>query len=251
MSALQGSGAAPKGHGADWTDPPKGRLQRAPEAHSRQSPQSAQEAEQGRVPLRDTPERWPVLSSAVQVRGPIVTLRSDQVQMPDHEVADRQVVEHPGAVGIVALDDVGRVLMIRQYRHPVAHRLWELPAGLRDVSGEPPRVTAERELLEETGYRARDWQILIDFYSSPGISTEWIRVFLARDLVQVPAAQRDFVPKHEETQLQIGWVDLDEALGAFTAGDLHNGVAAVGILSAYAARSSGFAGLRPADAADD
>jgi 8-oxo-dGTP pyrophosphatase MutT (NUDIX family) len=205
----------------------------------------------GPLPLRDTPERWPVLSSAVQARGPIVTLRSDRVQMPDQEVADRQVVEHPGAVAIVALDEAGRVLMIRQYRHPVAHRLWELPAGLRDVSGEPPQVTAERELLEETGYRASEWQILIDFYSSPGISTEWIRVFLARELVPVPAAQRDFIPRHEETQLQIGWVDLDGALEAFIAGDLHNGVAAVGILSAYAARSSGFAGLRPADTADD
>lgn len=200
--------------------------------------------------LRDTPERWPVLSSAVQARGPIVTLRTDRVQMPDHEVADRQVVEHPGAVVIVALDEAGRVLMIRQYRHPVAGRLWELPAGLRDVSGEPPRVTAERELVEETGYRARDWRILIDFYSSPGISTEWIRVFLARDLVEVPAVQRDFVPQHEETQLQVGWVPLDEALAAFIAGDLHNGSAAVGILSAYAAQASGFAGLRHAGDGD-
>jgi hypothetical protein len=76
------------------------------------------------VPLCDVPESWPVLSSVVQVRGPIVTLRSDQVQMPDDEVADRQVVEHPGAVVIVALDEAGQVLMIRQYRHPVAHLLW-------------------------------------------------------------------------------------------------------------------------------
>ena len=191
-----------------------------------------------------------MLSSAVQARGPIVTLRADQVQMPDHEVADRQVVEHPGAVAIVALDEAGRVLMIRQYRHPVARRLWELPAGLRDVSGEPPLMTAERELLEETGYRAGNWRVLIDYYSSPGISTESIRVFLARNLTAVPAAQRDFVPRHEETQLQIGWVALDGALAAFMAGDLHNGVAAVGILSAYAARVSGFAGLRRAGADD-
>ena len=153
---------------------------------TREEATSTAAAPEGTVSLRDTPERWPVVSSAVQARGPIVTLRSDRVQMPDHEVAERQVVEHPGAVAIVALDQAGRVLMIRQYRHPVAHRLWELPAGLRDVSGEPPQVTAERELLEETGYRARDWQILIDFYSSPGISTEWIRVFLARDLVGGP-----------------------------------------------------------------
>ena len=208
------------------------------------------QSKQGPDPLRDTPERWPVLSSAVQARGPIVTLRTDRVQMPDHEAADRQVVEHPGAVAIVALDEAGRVLMIRQYRHPVARRLWELPAGLRDVSGEPPLITAERELLEETGYRAGNWRILIDYYSSPGISTESIRVFLARGLTAVPAAQRDFVPRHEETQLEIGWVTLDEALAAFMAGDLHNGVAAVGILTAYAARVSGFAGLRRAGAGD-
>ena len=212
----------------------------APEAHGKQ----------GLVPLRDTPERWPVLSSAVRARGPVVTLRTDRVQMPDHEAADRQVVEHPGAVAIVALDESGRVLMIRQYRHPVARRLWELPAGLRDVSGEPPLITAERELLEETGYRAGNWRVLIDYYSSPGISTEFIRVFLARDLTAVPAAQRDFIARHEETQLQIGWIALDEALAAFMAGDLHNGVAAVGILSAYAARVSGFAGLRRAGAGD-
>lgn len=203
------------------------------------------------VSLRDTPERWPVLSSAVQARGPIVTLRTDQVQMPDHEVAGRQVVEHPGAVAIVPLDEAGRVLMIRQYRHPVARMLWELPAGLRDVSGEPLRRTAERELLEETGYRAGDWRVLIDFYSSPGISTESIRVFLARDLAEVPVAQRDFVPRHEETRLEIGWVALDGALDAFLAGDLHNGVAAVGILSAYAARARGFSGLRAAGDDDD
>ena len=108
---------------------------------------------QGPDPLRDTPERWPVLSSAVQARGPIVTLRTDRVQMPDDDAADRQVVEHPGAVAIVALDEAGRVLMIRQYRHPVARKLWELPAGLRDVGGEQPLMTAQRELLEETGYR--------------------------------------------------------------------------------------------------
>ena len=211
----------------------------------------AEAGPQASGPLRDEPERWPVLATAVQARGPIVTLRTDQVQMPDHEVAGRQVVEHPGAVVIVALDEADRVLMIRQYRHPVAHALWELPAGLRDVSGEPARATAERELLEETGYRARDWQILVNFYSSPGISTEWIRVFLARGLAEVPAGQRNFVPRHEETQLQIRWVSLDEALAAFIAGDLHNGSAAVGILSAYAARGSGFAGLRPADAGGD
>jgi hypothetical protein len=113
------------------------------------------------APLSDIPESWPVLSSVVQARGPIVTLRSDRVQMPDHEVADRQVVEHPGAVAIVALDEAGQVLMIRQYRHPVAHMLWELPAGRRRAGtaggdGIPgPRLADPGRLLLLPGYQHR------------------------------------------------------------------------------------------------
>ena len=91
--------------------------------------------------------------------------------------------------------------MIRQYRHPVGRELWELPAGLRDVAGEPPAQTARRELLEETGYLARDWHVLADYFSSPGIFTERLRVFLARGLEEVPEADRDFVPENEEAHL--------------------------------------------------
>src|SRR2546430_15954550 len=78
--------------------------------------------------------------------------------MPDGELAERDVVIHPGAVAVLALDDAQQVLLIRQYRHPVQRLLWEIPAGLRDVSGELPWATAQRELLEEAGYRARDWR---------------------------------------------------------------------------------------------
>ena len=201
--------------------------------------------------LRDVPARWPVLSSAEQARGPIVALRTDRVQMPDNGVVERQVVQHPGAVAVVALDEAGQVLMIRQYRHPVGYLLWELPAGLRDVPGEPAEVTAQRELLEEAGYTARDWRVLADFYSSPGVSTERIRVFMARGLREVPLAERDYVPVHEEAHLVLGWLPLDVAVARFTSGELHNGVTAVGILSAYAAQQDGFAGLRPADAPED
>jgi len=171
--------------------------------------------------------------------------------MPDGGEAVREVVEHPGAVAILALDEADRVLMIRQYRHPVAALLWEIPAGLRDVAGEPALVTGERELLEETGYRAADWRVLADFFTSPGISTERLRIFLARQLTAVPAAEREYVPEHEEAHLAAAWVPLDTAVRAFLAGDLHNGVAAVGILSAYVARQGapgGFEALRPAHA---
>jgi 8-oxo-dGDP phosphatase len=199
-------------------------------------------------PIADIPEQWPVVSSAELVRSRMVTLRTDKVRFPDNSLAEREVVIHPGAVGVLALDDADRVLMIRQYRHPVGRLLWEIPAGLRDVRGEAPWRTAQRELAEEAGYRARDWHALIDYFSSPGYSTERLRIFLARDLEIIPEAERDFVPEHEEAQLLADWVPLAEAVRLVLAGELHNGPAAAGVLAGYAARLEGFAGLRPADA---
>ena len=128
--------------------------------------------------------------------------------------------------------------------YPAGALLWEIPAGLRDVDGEPIHLTAERELLEETGYRAADWRVLADFFSSPGCSTERLRIFLARDLTEVPAGECRYAREHEEAFLTVAWVPLEEAVRKFLAGDLHNGVAGVGILSAYAARQDGFATLR-------
>jgi 8-oxo-dGDP phosphatase len=199
----------------------------------------------------DSPAHWPVVASAEQYRGKIISVRTDTIQVPEGTTAEREVVEHPGAVGVVALDPDDRVLMIRQYRHAVGRELWELPAGLRDVAGEPTAQTGRRELLEETGYRARDWHVLADYFSSPGIFTERLRVFLARGLEEVPEADRDFVPENEEAHLVLDWVPLDRAVSLVLAGDLHNGVAVVGLLAAHAARQNGFAGLRDADAPED
>jgi len=168
--------------------------------------------------------------------------------MPDQTLAERDVVEHPGAVAVLALDDASRILMIRQYRHPVSRMLWEIPAGLRDVSGEDPWVTAQRELVEEASYRARDWHVLTDFFTSPGFSTERLRVYLARGLSEVPEEERTYVPKEEEAYLERAWLPLQEAVTKVLAGELHNGVTAMGILAAYAVASGGFTGLRPADA---
>ena len=201
--------------------------------------------------MRDEPAHWPVVSSAELLRGRLITVRADKVRMPDNNLAEREVVIHPGAVAVLALDDAFRVLVIRQYRHPVNRLLWEIPAGLRDVSGEPTWATARRELLEEAGYRARDWRVLVDYYSSPGFSTERLRIFLARGLEFVPEAERDFVPEDEETQLVSAWLPLDEAVRRVLAGELHNGPAALGIMAGYAARSEGFDRLRPADAPEE
>jgi 8-oxo-dGDP phosphatase len=198
--------------------------------------------------LADIPEQWPVVSSAELLRGRLITVRADQVRMPDNQLAEREVVLHPGAVAVLALDEEDRILLIRQYRHPVGRLLWELPAGLRDVAGEDPWLTAQRELVEEAGYRARDWRVLADYFSSPGFSTERLRVYLARDLEPVPEAERHFVPRDEEAFLLTSWLPLEAAVGKVFAGELHNGVTALGILAGYAARSDGFARLRPADA---
>jgi 8-oxo-dGDP phosphatase len=199
-------------------------------------------------PIADTVEEWPVVSSAERYRGKIISVRSDTIRSPDGNTAEREVVEHTGAVGVLALDESGLVLMIRQYRHPVGRLLWELPAGLRDVAGEPVLQTARRELLEETGYRAARWNVLVDCFSSPGISTERLRVFLARGLELAPEADRDFVPENEEAHLLVDWVPLEKAVSLVLAGELHNSVAVMGILAAHAASADRFGSLQAADA---
>ena len=197
----------------------------------------------------DTPDSWPVERSETRYRSPIVGMVTDWVRMPGRdgeETVARDRFVHPGAVAALALDDAGRVLLLRQYRHAVQHRLWELPAGIRDVDGEPPLRTAQRELLEEAGYRAATWHELADFFPSAGFSTERIHVFLARDLVRVPEEEVDFVRIHEEADMPIEWVPLDEAVAAVLAGRLHNAATVIGILAAHAASRDGFASRRPA-----
>ncbi|MGE5289089.1 MAG: NUDIX domain-containing protein [Micromonosporaceae bacterium] len=198
--------------------------------------------------IRDVPERWPALSTEERFRGHIFSVRTDRVGMPGGEAADRDVVEHPGAVAVLALDEAERVLMIRQYRHPAGMSLWELPAGLRDVDGEPLLATAERELGEETGYRAGDWLTLADYFTTPGMSSERVRVFLARGVTEIPPAERTFTARHEEASMQVAWVPLDDAVSGVIAGHVHSPTAVVGILAAYAARAKGFATLRGAGA---
>jgi 8-oxo-dGTP pyrophosphatase MutT (NUDIX family) len=200
--------------------------------------------------LTDATADWPVVGSEKLAEGSVVTVRRDQVRMPDGAEVGREVIEHPGAVGIVALDDAGQVLLIRQYRHPAGRMLWEIPAGLRDVAGEPPLATARRELLEEAGYLAADWQVLADFFTSPGITSERLRVYLARGMTRVPDAERDYVPDHEEAHLTVEWAPLDVVVSRILAGNLHNGVMMIGVLAAMAAKQDGFATLRAADAAE-
>lgn len=195
--------------------------------------------------IEDTPEAWDVVESRERFRGHVITVVTDTVKMPRDEVADRDYVVHPGAVAVLALDDQDRVLMIRQYRHPTRQLMWELPAGIRDVEGESLVAGAARELAEEAGYRAETWHTLVDLRSSPGMSDERIRVFLARDLTKV---ETGFVHRHEEIDMPVEWVPLPDAVERALMGMIHNSPAVAGILAAYAASVEGFALLRPADA---
>lgn len=199
------------------------------------------------LPIRDVPETWQTDGRVVRFTGHVWTVRTDRVAMPvgdTTEFVERDVVDHPGSVAVLALDAQDRVLLIRQYRHPVRHLLWEIPAGLRDVEGEPLWRTAERELAEEAGQQAEEWATLVDVFTSPGMSDERSRIFLARGL---STAEVDFERVHEEADMPVEWVPLDEALAYVLAGDLHNSLAATGILAAHAARARGFRDLRPAE----
>jgi 8-oxo-dGDP phosphatase len=200
--------------------------------------------------LADRLDRRPVLDSEVVFDGMVWDVRRDTVDLGEAGQVTREYVDHPGAVGIVALREVeGRdqVLLIQQYRHPVGAFEWELPAGLLDVAGEQPWLCAARELHEEADLIADHWHVLIDYYGSPGGISEALRIFLARDLVDVHHDER-FTREGEEHGMPVGWVDLDEAHEAVLAGRLHNPSAVVGILTAYAARVRGWTTLRPHDA---
>ena len=186
---------------------------------------------------------YDVVSTETGYQGRIISVSKDVVAMPGGTSSQRDVVVHPGAVGVVALDGRNRVLMVRQYRHPVRDRLEELPAGLLDVAGEPAWQTARRELAEEAGLAADTWHVLVDVWSSPGMTDEAYRVFLARDVHEV---ERD-VQEHEELELTSSWVDLDDAVRQVLDGRLTNAMACLGVMAADLAVRGDFEGLRPAD----
>lgn len=196
------------------------------------------------VTRTDGAHEFTTLASEDVYVGRILALRADEVGMPGGGRARREVVEHFGAVAIVALDEQDRVALIHQYRFPLGRRLWELPAGLLDVSGEQPVRTAQRELAEETGLAAAEWSVLVDVATSPGFTDECVRVFLASGVSEVP---RPDAVGDEEADLVIKWFPLAEAVRMALAGEIVNGPAVAGLLAAQSVRD-GVVGTRPADA---
>ncbi|OBF94008.1 NTP pyrophosphohydrolase [Mycolicibacterium flavescens] len=168
------------------------------------------------------------VSSETLYVGNIFALRADEVRMPGGHTARREVVEHYGAVAVLAMDEDRNIAMVYQYRHPLGRRLWELPAGLLDLGGEPPHVTAARELEEEAGLSATDWRVLVDLDSAPGFSDESVRVYLATGLTDVGRPEA----RDEEADLTLRWYPLDEAVRMVLAGEIVNSIAVSGILAA-------------------
>ncbi|NHA69177.1 NUDIX domain-containing protein [Phycicoccus flavus] len=198
-------------------------------------------------PLRDRLERRPVLESVLSFEGRVWDVRSDRVDLGEAGLVTRDYVDHTGAVAVLAMDEDERVVVIQQYRHPVGAFDWEIPAGLLDVDGEAPHLTASRELHEEADLTAGRWDTLVDHWASPGGSSEGLRIFLARDLAPVPEAER-----HERTSEELGMpqrlVPLEELVAGVLEGRLHSPTLVIAVLAAEAMRHRGWSGLRPADA---
>jgi len=182
-----------------------------------------------------------VASETIYV-GPVFAVREDKVRMPQDRTARRQVVEHMGAVAVLAIDDNANLVLIRQYRHSVGHRLWELPAGLLDVDGEPPQLTAARELEEEAGLEAASWHTLVDLVTSPGFCDEAVRVYLATGLTEIGRPEAH----DEEADLTVSRVPLKAAVQMALRGEIVNSIAVSGILAAAAVDD--VSALRSADA---
>ncbi|MFF4714784.1 NUDIX domain-containing protein [Streptomyces eurythermus] len=197
--------------------------------------------------IKDTREEWEIRSTETPFTGNKTSVRTDEVVMPDGSVVSRDYQVHPGSVAVLALDEEDRVLLINQYRHPVRHKLWEIPAGLLDVPGENPLHAAQRELYEEAHVKAEDWRVLADVYTTPGGCDEAVRIFLARELSEADGER--FEAEHEETDMEHARVPVGELVRRILAGDVHNNCLVVGVLSLVAARDGdGLDALRPADA---
>ncbi|MDQ0869732.1 8-oxo-dGTP pyrophosphatase MutT (NUDIX family) [Arthrobacter sp. V1I9] len=200
------------------------------------------------VKVSDAPSPRRLLSTKKVYEGRIWDVVSDSFQLQDTgEALTRDYIEHPGAVAVLPMNDDGEILLLKQYRHPVGMNLWEIPAGLLDVEGEDFVVGAARELAEEADLAAGTWNVLADFFNSPGSSSEAIRIYLARNLTHVPHHERH-ERTDEEAEIEFHWINLDDAVESVLTGRLHNPSAVVGILAAAAARAGGYANLRPADA---
>lgn len=184
-------------------------------------------------PARDEPQAWPVHDSEDVWSGPApFSVRRDVISAPGRpdERFSRLVLQHPGAVVILALDDQQRVFVLHQYRHPVSMRFVELPAGVLDVEGEDPVEAGRRELREEALLLADRWTHLLSTYPSPGLSSERIELYLAEGLSPAPD-RGEFEPEHEEADMTTSWVPLQDLVDGVLEGRLVDGPLALAVMT--------------------
>ena len=186
----------------------------------------------------DEPLAWPILDHQLLGSGHVSDFVNDAVTTPDGATMQRQYLLHPGAVGVIAWDDQDRIAVVRQYRHPVGFWLVEPPAGLLDSDEESWVGAAARELAEEVGLRASQWQILVDLFTTPGACQESLRIYLARGLSPAPAPD-GFVAHHEEAHMEVCWAARADLVEAILTGRLQNPTMVSGVLALEVARLSG------------
>lgn len=198
-----------------------------------------------------------VLSRKEWFRNSFMRLITDEVRLPDptssgpsdsSPVRRDYIADHVGAVGVVAYNEsADAVMLVRQYRHPVRRELWELPAGLLDVANESALDCARRELAEETDLTAARWDVLVDLLVSPGSSDEAIRIFLAREITELPEHQRQQRIDEEAAMLSV-WVPLPVVIARVMVGEIENSACVAGLLALHCTKNAQWPPLRPAEA---
>jgi 8-oxo-dGTP pyrophosphatase MutT (NUDIX family) len=176
---------------------------------------------------KDEPASLSIVESEVVFAGKIWNVVRERFEFNNDQLV-REFVAHTGAVAVVALNEANEVLLIRQYRHPVRSYLWELPAGLLDIANEPNLEAAKRELLEETGFTAGSWSELIAFHTTPGGNDETIWIYLAQNLT---FKGHELELQGEEKEIEVRWVELQQALESVLESEMKSPTAAVGIMA--------------------
>ncbi len=186
----------------------------------------------GRRPFGDDPLEEQVVDSRLVHRGRYMDFRVDTIERSDGTRGTRDVVGHPGAVAVLALDAEGRLLLVRQWRIPAGRALLEIPAGTLDVEDgvtEDADVAARRELEEETGHRAASWRKLATFWTAPGFASELMHLYLATGLDGVADGDGRLAPDEDE-RLELSRVTIDEALAMIDSGEVSDAKSILGIL---------------------
>lgn len=183
------------------------------------------------APFGDDPLEEHVIGSEVVHRGRYLEVRIDTIERADGTRGTRDVVGHPGAVAVLALDDDGRLLLVRQWRIPAGRAMLEIPAGTLDVHDgvtEDPDVAARRELEEETGHRATTWRKLASFWTAPGFASELMHLYLATGIAGADGDDR--LTPDEDERLELRHVTLDEALAMLDGGAITDAKSILGVL---------------------